>query len=212
MTTPEMYQLFQVLVDKLDTQTLVDVPIEQFLLLANLATDEYIQEARKSFEETKKIGEDLSPLLKRVYIKPSKLDNRYQFSYKDATYDESLTATKYTIYYLINGVFKSEWKISETSSIKGQTEIVYTQQDDITVNDPFNNPLYADKVPVVLENYSLFAIAPIQLTLLSLTGTAVMKPVPITQIQSSDLPEQLHRTLVKRCVDLAQTVISVKPQ
>lgn len=210
MNTPQMYQLFQVLVDKLDTQNLPDIPPEQFLLLINLATDEYIQEARKAFEENKKIGEDLSSLVKRVYIAGVIIDDRVKFSYKKAKLDTSVDAVEQTIYYLINGVFKSTWTTEDAIELMGTTEMVYTQQDDITVDDPFNNPQYANKVPVVIEDYAIFAFPPKRLTLQMLVGTAIMKPSLITQTNSSSLPEQLHQTLVKRTVELAQSIINVK--
>lgn len=208
MTTLEKYQLFQILVDKLDTQALQDIPVEQFLVLINLATDEYIQEARSVFEENKKLGEDLSPLVQRIYVKGTVVDDRTQFSYKDATLINELAAPKQTIYYLINGVFRSTWTKADNSQITGITEMSYTQQDDITVNDPFNNPQFANKVPVVIENYSLFATPPPQLSLNLLVGTAILKPSLITQVNSSSLPEQLHKTLVKRTVELATKIIT----
>lgn len=207
MTSPEMFQLFQVLLDKLDTQNLPDIPVEQFFLLINLATDEYVQAIRTQFEENRKIGEDASTLVRRVYIKPQVVGDRVAFSFDQAYLVDPTGLTSlppYTpIYYLMNSQFRSTW-VKNGVTKKGITRAIYYQQDDITVDDPFANSKYPDLVSYVLEYHALIVTSiPANTTLDLLVGTAIIAPNKISQTVNSNLPEQIHQTLVKRSVSLA---------
>ena len=127
MTSAEMFQEFQVLLDKLDTQQLPDIPVEEFFILLNLAIDEYMQAARISFETTRKISEDVSPLVKRGYILPIFDRDRTVFLFDTVLLNYPtiipVIDPQYTpVYYLMNGVYESIWKKSD-SEYKGKTEL-----------------------------------------------------------------------------------------
>lgn len=201
-----MYQEFQVLTDTLDTQNLPDIPVEEFFILANLAVDEYMQAARIAFETSRKISDDVAPLVKRGFILPIVDRDRVLFPYNailvthpptiDPGAPELLSA-----YYFINGYFESTWKL-ETKDVEGRSELVYYQQDDIVVRDPFKSK-FADKVPIVVENNSIVATPTPQLTLNLLVGTFLLQPAKISQVVNCDLAKQVHHTIVKRSVELA---------
>lgn len=203
MTSAEMWQEFQVLLDKLDTQNLPDIPVEQFFILLNVAIDEYMQAARIAFESTRKISEDVSPLVKRGYILPIIDKDRTVFSTTKVSLVFPIPSTPlYTpIYYTINGVCKATWR-SGTKEFTGTTQLDMYQQDDIHVDDPFI-PEFADKVPTVIEQEALICTPPNQLTLDVLMGTFMVQPAKVSQTTNCDLAKPIHKTLVKRSVEIA---------
>ena len=203
MTSAEMYQEFQVLLDRLDTQNLPDIPVEQFFILLNVGIDEYMQSARTLFEATRKITEDVSPLVRRGYILPIIDKDRVLFSTTKVSLVYPIPSTpSYTpIYYTITGVFEATWK-SGNKEYKGRTELSFYQQDDINVNDPFLSK-FADKVPVTMENESIVAVPPKELTLNVLLGTFILAPAKVSQVVNCNLAKPIHKTLVKRAVEIA---------
>ena len=198
-----MFLEFQVLLDRLDTQGLPDIPPPQFFILLNVAIDEYMQAARIGFEATRKISEDVSPLVKRGYILPIIDKNRVLFSTTKVSLVYPIPSTpSYTpIYYTTTGVFEATWT-KGSKVYKGLTELSFYQQDDINVNDPFISK-FADKVPVTMEDESIVALPPKELTLDVLVGTFILAPAKVSQVVNCNLAKPIHKTLVKRAVELA---------
>lgn len=205
MTSAEMYQEGQVLLDKVDSQDLAEIQPEQFLIVVNVVIDELVQAARIKFESDSKVRDDASPLVKTLYIKPVKEGNRVKFSYSEASLNREINPDDdkpYTkVYYLVSGYIESS--IGEGINKKeGITNYTYVQQDDIqpVLSDPFNKPKYAHKIPVVIEDNSIIGIPPSFLSLDLFVGRFIVQPAKVTQTVNCDLPEQLHHSIVKATV------------
>lgn len=203
MTSAKMFQEFQVLLDKLDTQNLPDIPVEQFFILINVAIDEYMQAARVSFEATRKVSEDVSPLVKRGYIIPIIDKDRTVFSTTKVSLEYPIpNIPSYTpIYYTITGVFEGVWTV-KNKEYKGRSELRFYQQDDINISDPFVSK-FADNIQVVMENEAIIATPPKELELKLLIGTFLLEPAIVSQLVNCNLSKPIHKTLVKRAVELA---------
>jgi hypothetical protein len=204
MTSLEMYQKFQVYLDKIDSQDLPEIWVDEAFIFLNSAVDEYVQGLRQSFELSGKIGDDGSTLVKRLFIEGFLEEDRVLFDYTSATIRRGDVVTT-PVYYLLNGVFDSSYQKGD-QVVQGKTGITYTQQDDIqpVLEDPFANiPQFFDKVLCVREYPGLIANKPQALTLHRLVGTFIIKPAIISQEQDCNLPEQTHETIVKRAVEMA---------
>jgi hypothetical protein len=217
MTSAKMVQRFQVRYDKLDTQDLPDIPVEQALIYLNDAVDEIVQAGRLEFEKTSKVRDDISSLVKTLYILPeTDIEGRVVFAFDKArtTFNPEDEEELKEVYYFLGGDFASS--IGEGTNKKvGVTKLSYTQQDDISpiLSDPFNKPKYADTIPVTVENQSIIATPPSYLSLNYLKGRFILKPNEISQTVDCDLPKQLHKTVVKMAVLSAlETVESQRTQ
>lgn len=207
MTSLEMYQDFQVYLDKIDSQDLPEIYPEQIFTFLNTAVDEYIQAVREAFEKNTKIADDAISLVKRVFIEPEVEENRVKFDYNKATLLRPNAEPIYqVIYYIINGYTESVYlDTQKNKEIEGISELNFIQQDDITVSikDPFNKPVYADKIPTVREAEALYLTPPTSVVPKVFIGTAILKPSIISQTVNCSLREQVHKTIVKRAVEIA---------
>lgn len=204
MTSLEMYQKFEVYMDKVDSQDLPEIYPEQVFIFLNSAVNEYVQAIRVNFEKTSKIADDALSLVKRVYIGGITEEDRIRFNYDQARLTRDYT-TYNSVYYIMNGRFEASYTNSQGSTINGITDINFIQQDDITpaLSDPFNRANLADRVPCVREDNALLATPPKFLSLNQFVGTAILKPAVISQSTNCDLREQIHESIVNRAVQKA---------
>lgn len=203
MTPLQIYQTFQDLFDKVDSEATPQIHPEQVFTYFNVAVNELILEGRQAFEKTAKVRDDLSTLVKRGSI-PSISTTPNFFPLSNAVNKSGIALN---VLYVISATCDVT-ATHKGKDISGVSRVEFIQHDDenpVTVDPQQGN--YLDVISAVVEDKGINVFLPTKYSPVAkaIKGVFFVAPAVVDANTQCDLPEQLHLSLVKRAVEIAYT-------
>lgn len=183
-----MFLEFRVELDKVDSQAYPEIYPEQAFIFINDAIQELAIEGRRAFEKTTQIADDFRTLLYAAEIEPQLVS--------EGKFEAELPVN---YMYYINSVLHAEYKGTlYTANTKE------TKHNDETklMDDPFNQPSYIE-MPLLIAGNKLKVSTPKDVELKKLYLNFMALPAQVSKTTNCDLPEHVHKTIVKRAVAIA---------
>lgn len=204
MTPLEMLQEFQVHYDKVDADSLPRMYPEEVFLFLNDALWTYVVAARKSLDDNTQLSEDLAPLVIEVTIPASPVGPITIYNPTQARYPHALQGVPGVPFtYFLAGHLTGTYR-GKTGKVSLRE--VTNNEWEAALQNPHTTPR-PSLCPFRYTSRGLIVATPVGLTLGDLEGTIIREPDLISPTQPCTLPEQLHRPLVMKAVELAHASI-----
>jgi hypothetical protein len=183
-----MFVEFKVELDKIDSQAYPEIYAEQAFIFINDAIMELSLEGRKSFEKTTQVADDFRTLVAELELTPIK-GGSGRF-----TVDIPVSY----MYYIASVITAEYNKVLYTATSK---ESKHNEINRI-LTDPFNKPSHSE-IPFLMVGTKLLYLTPTDCDLKKVYLTFMKLPAKVSKTINCDLPEQTHKVIVKRAVQIA---------
>ena len=220
MNISEWHILFEVFMDKVDSQSLPEFTSEEKDVLFNEAIERFVKTryssksvsvgkrsfvTDKGFEQSQKRIDDLRTLVKTVYATTTSYiyqDGAYTVALDDLYTDENRTVPFTDEYYFFARINP---KVNNTKCSKYINKNKLIEHDDLNyaLDDPFNKP--SGNYPLMYFEDSDIIILSGNDTVENCRLTFIKKPtiVDLDTNTNSDLPEHTHREVIQLAVQIA---------
>lgn len=224
MTITEWNILFEVFLDKIDSEALPEFTDEEKDVLYNEAIERFVKNryspktiqvgkqsyvTDKGFEQSQKRIDDLRTLVQTVYPTITGYpyaENAYRADLTDLYVDEALTTPSTSEYYFftrINPLVSND----VCSKYINKTKLVEHDDLNYVLDDPFNKP--TGMYPVMyFEDSDIILLVGDNYTVDACRVTCIKKPIQVNSgtygspLVECDLPEHTHREIIQLAVQI----------